>query len=65
MSGSKGSKRGDSHPYLNPVNWITNPKWHFWETGLYSEKTKDEYREWVRSLQTDTRSLAAIDKTLK
>ena len=37
----------------------------FWECGLYSEKTKDEYRKWLKDFTKRERALSAIDNTLK
>ena len=36
-------------PYLRDTFWISPEAW-FWETGMYSEKTKEHFRKWVRGI---------------
>ena len=45
--------------YLLTSFWIQNA---FWETDLYSEKTKDHYRKWLAKLAKDEKYLPNLIK---
>lgn len=39
---------GDRHPYQKDSFWA-NPVNHFWETSMYSEESKEYFRNWLRT----------------
>lgn len=56
---AKSSSNSDKHPYLKVSFW-ENAYNQFWESDLYSEKTKEEYRQWLRDQRSDERALTRL-----
>lgn len=56
---AKSSSNSDKHPYLKVSFW-ENPSNQFWESDLYSNKSKNEYRQWLRDQRGDERALTKL-----
>lgn len=54
MSLKNKTSSGDGHPYRKLSFW-RNESNHFWETGMYTEKAKDYFRESLANMIQDER----------
>lgn len=52
------------HPYLTTSFWL-DPRNQYWESNLYTEKAKEDMREWLAEKQKTDRSLANIEQPIK
>lgn len=59
MGRNKGSAECEKHPYMRVAFW-QKPENHFWESGFYSDKTKDKYREWLSILIKSQKNVAVL-----
>jgi hypothetical protein len=50
---------GNGHPYRKLSFWRENP---FWETGMYSEASKQYFRDWVTSMIKDEKRSYLMNK---
>lgn len=58
---NKTSSRNVRLKYLMPSCWIEN---QFWESSLYSEKSKEYFRLWLSRILKDEKKLTAIEKNI-
>lgn len=54
------SRFGD-HPYLKTTFWMDSEN-HYWERDVYSEKTKEQMREWVAEKVKNEKHIANLQK---
>lgn len=57
----KSSTDSAKHSYCRGAWFWSNPKNHFWESGLYSEKAKAYYREMVAKIEAEERILSRLE----
>lgn len=56
--------RFSQHPYLTVTFW-RDPKNHYWENDLYTERGKEHLRGFVSDRMQNEKSMAALETPIK